>query len=158
MTISSRFVHVRRTRELLLDSNFINNPATGGRGHDRRRGAPFGNRGRSFGQASQDIDPDDTAAYVNAATVALPFSSIQLDAAPTEDPRSFEATTPRSLRDVMGCLVTGCVTTTSWEGEDVAMTANFVTLVSLEHTLILRIVTTARCHEAIIEVKHAESA
>lgn len=105
--------------------------------------------------ASQEVEADDAAAYVDAATVALRFSSIQLDAGATQDPRSFETATPRSLRDAMGCLATGvCVITTFWEGDDVAMTANSVTSVSLEPPLILVcIAKTARFYEAIIEAE-----
>nr|WP_221185271.1 flavin reductase family protein [Flexivirga oryzae] len=53
----------------------------------------------------------------------------------------------------MGCLATGvCVITTLADGNDVAMTANSVTSVSLEPPLILVcIAKTARFREAIIE-------
>lgn len=97
---------------------------------------------------------DDGAAYVDAATVALGFASVDLGRAPVP-PAAVRATAPvlpAELREVMGCFVTGvCVLTTVADGHDVAMTANSVTSVSLDPPLILVCVArTARFHHAIV--------
>lgn len=100
---------------------------------------------------------DDGASYVDAATVALRYSSVSLGptgaaaAAPEVGP-----VTPRSLRDTMGCLVTGvCVITAVADGEDVAMTANSVTSLSLDPPMILVcIAKTARFHDVLVHTRH----
>ena len=65
-------------------------------------------------------DASDGAGYVDAATIALRFASVELGPSqetgvatvPGED-----TVTPRQLRDVMGCLVTGvCVVTAVADG------------------------------------------
>lgn len=101
-------------------------------------------------------DGSDGAGYVDAATIALRFASVELGPSqetgvvtvPGED-----TVTPRQLRDVMGCLVTGvCVVTAVADGEDVAMTVNSVTSVSLDPPLVLVCVArTARFHRAVTE-------
>lgn len=102
---------------------------------------------------SDDYSEDAAANYVDAATVALLFSSTAVDASDAPSSPRGEPVTARSLRDAMGCLATGvCVITTVADGDDVAMTANSVTSVSLEPPLVLVcIAKTARFHEAIIE-------
>lgn len=98
---------------------------------------------------ADDVAPD----YVDAATVALRFASTSVDAADARPSALTEAVTPQSLRDAMGCLATGvCVITTFSAGNDVAMTANSVTSVSLDPPLVLVcIAKTARFHQAILE-------
>lgn len=102
---------------------------------------------------SDDYSEDAAANYVDAATVALRFASTALDAGDATASRPGEPVTPRTLRDAMGCLATGvCVITTLANGDDVAMTANSVTSVSLNPPLVLVcIAKTARFREAIIE-------
>jgi flavin reductase (DIM6/NTAB) family NADH-FMN oxidoreductase RutF len=105
--------------------------------------------------ASDDQFHDDGAAYVDAATIALRYSSVELGPAPkapTTRPLSAPVS-PRELRDTMGCLVTGvCVVTAVSDGEDVAMTANSVTSLSLDPPLVLMCVArTARFHRAVVE-------
>ncbi|MGN6412462.1 flavin reductase family protein [Flexivirga sp.] len=97
---------------------------------------------------ADDVSPN----YVDAATVALRFASTSVDASAAQPSGLTEAVTPRSLRDAMGCLATGvCVITTFSGDNDVAMTANSVTSVSLEPPLVLVcIAKTARFHEAIL--------
>ena len=97
----------------------------------------------------------DGASYVDAATVALRYAAVELGrplrrSASRRHGRG--GVSPRELRDAMGCLVTGvCVVTTVADGEDVAMTANSVTSVSLTPPLILVCVAhTARFHAAIV--------
>lgn len=96
---------------------------------------------------------DDGASYVDAATVALRYSSVSLGPARApaaeQPPRTV---TPRQLRDTMGCLVTGvCVITAVADGEDVAMTANSVTSVSLDPPMILVCIAhTARFHDVLV--------
>ena len=101
----------------------------------------------------------DGASYVDAATVALRYAAVELGQAPPDASSTGSLTgrpvapvSPRALRDTMGSLVTGvCVITTVSDGEDVAMTANSVTSVSLDPPLILVCVAhTARFHEAIV--------
>jgi flavin reductase (DIM6/NTAB) family NADH-FMN oxidoreductase RutF len=100
----------------------------------------------------------DGASYVDAATVALRYASVELGKAPASPPvrPPSSPVTPRQLRDAMGTLVTGvCVVTTIADGEDVAMTANSVTSVSLEPPLILVCVAhSARFHGAITRAEH----
>lgn len=102
--------------------------------------------------AESDVS-DDGASYVDAATVALRFASVELGRAPAR-PAAIESgsVTPRELREAMGRFVTGvCVITTVADGHDVAMTANSVTSVSLDPPLILACVArTARFHRAIV--------
>lgn len=95
---------------------------------------------------------DDGTGYINAATVALMYSSVQVGHSDVLQPADTQSVTPRALRDTMGCFVTGvCVITTTWEGEDVAMTANSVTSVSLDPPLILVcIAKSAKFHEAVL--------
>lgn len=96
---------------------------------------------------------DDGASYIDAATVALMYSSLAVGRSAALAPADTESVTPRALRDTMGCLVTGvCVVTTISEGADLAMTANSVTSVSLDPPLILVCISkTAKFREAIIE-------
>lgn len=106
---------------------------------------------------SQDPDDheelgDNVPTYVDAATVALRYASVALG--PTSGvspPARRPPVLPRTLRDAMGRLVTGvCVVTTVADGEDVAMTANSVTSVSLEPPMVLVCVAhSARFHAAI---------
>lgn len=100
---------------------------------------------------------DDGAAYVDAATIAVRFASPELG--PVPQPRSSKPgtqVTPEELRATMGRLATGvCVVTTVVDGEDVAMTANSVTSVSLDPPLVLVCVArTARFHSAITASRH----
>ena len=98
---------------------------------------------------------DDGAGYVDAATVALRFSSVSLGQAETSPGTAQESAevTPVLLRQVMGTMATGvCVVTTKWAGEDIAMTANSVTSVSLDPPLVLVcIAKTARFCEAVVD-------
>lgn len=98
-------------------------------------------------------EDDDGAGYVDAARLALMFASVAVDHADGEPaPSSQCPVTPHSFRDAMGCLATGvCVVSTVVEGDDVAMTANSVTSVSLVPPLVLVcIARTARFHDAIL--------
>jgi flavin reductase (DIM6/NTAB) family NADH-FMN oxidoreductase RutF len=100
---------------------------------------------------------DDGAAYVDAATIALRYASVELGPALGKTPsRPAPPVTPRALRDAMGCLVTGvCVVTAIADGEDVAMTANSVTSVSLDPPMILVcIAKTARFHDVLVDTPH----
>lgn len=93
-------------------------------------------------------DYEDGASYVDAATVALKYSFLRLGSEDVGGPTIAVPVTPRSLRDAMGCLVTGvCVVTTVLDGHDVAMTANSVTSVSLDPPLILFCVTNGSTFE-----------
>lgn len=99
-------------------------------------------------------DPhDDGAGYVDAATVALRFASLELGPAPESPvaPAAHPVVSGAELRAAMGCLVTGvCVITSVWDGEDVGMTANSVTSVSLDPPLVLVCLAhTARFHRAL---------
>lgn len=106
---------------------------------------------------SVDSFHDDGASYVDAATVALRYSSVELGpaarVAPTTRPTHVS---PRELRDTMGSLVTGvCVITAIADDEDVAMTANSVTSVSLDPPMILVcIARTARFHAMLVDSVH----
>ncbi|NYG07384.1 flavin reductase (DIM6/NTAB) family NADH-FMN oxidoreductase RutF [Phycicoccus badiiscoriae] len=105
-------------------------------------------------QNPSDAPTQDGAGYVDAATVALRFASITL-ANESEVPATSEEpakVTPRLIRDVMGSMATGvCVVTTKWDGDDVAMTANSVTSVSLDPPLVLVCIAKgARFREAIV--------
>lgn len=114
----------------------------------------------SDGAGSSSLDGafhDDGAAYVDAATVALRYASVELGPAPSEPPADHPRhVTARQLRDTMGCLVTGvCVVTAIAEGEDVAMTANSVTSLSLDPPMILVcIAKTARFHDVLATSGH----
>lgn len=102
----------------------------------------------------EDVFHDDGASYVDAATVALRYAAVELGPAPAAPaPSSLPPVSPRELRDTMGSLVTGvCVITTIADGEDIAMSANSVTSVSLDPPLILVcIAKTARFHSALVE-------
>ena len=106
---------------------------------------------------SLDHFHDDGAAYVDAATVALRYASVELGPAPRATPTAPPAdVSPRELRDTMGSLVTGvCVITAVADGEDVAMTANSVTSVSLDPPMILVcIAQTARFHDVLVDSVH----
>lgn len=94
----------------------------------------------------------DGASYIDAATVALTFRSIRLGAARVEQIPPEDPVTPTLLRGAMGCMATGvCVVTTIAEGDDVAMTANSVTSVSLDPPLVLVCIDRrARFHGAIV--------
>ena len=96
---------------------------------------------------------DDGAGYVDAARVALTFASLSLDrGAQTEPPEPPGPVTPRLFRDAMGCLATGvCVVTTRAGDDDVAMTANSVTSVSLEPPMVLVCIARGtRFHDAVL--------
>lgn len=107
---------------------------------------------QSDAPSPDEFTDDSSPSYVDAATVALRFASTAVDATSAQPSRLTEAVTPRSLRDAMGCLATGvCVITTFSDDNDVAMTANSVTSVSLDPPLVLVcIAKTARFHEAIV--------
>lgn len=94
---------------------------------------------------------DDGASYIDAATVALTFDSVRLGASLEQAVTGGEDVTPAALRVAMGCMATGvCVVTSVWEGDDVAMTANSVTSVSLDPPLLLVCIDRrARFHDAI---------
>ncbi len=95
----------------------------------------------------------DGASYIDAATVALTFQSLRLGAARAEQLPADEPVTPATLRGAMGCMATGvCVVTTLSDGDDVAMTANSVTSVSLDPPLLLVCIDRhARFHGAIVD-------
>jgi len=94
--------------------------------------------------------------YVDAATSAIRISSAQVFRHDDAGMSSSGSVTPQALREAMGCFATGvCVVTTCWEGDDVAMTANSVTSVSLDPPMILVCVArAARFHEAITTAAH----
>lgn len=96
---------------------------------------------------------DDGAGYVDAARVALTYATFSLDEAEQTIAPAPAPLTPRLFRDAMGCLATGvCVVTTVAGDDDVAMTANSVTSVSLEPPLVLVcIARTARFHDLVLE-------
>ena len=104
-----------------------------------------------------DVFQDDGASYVDAATVALRYASVELGPAPRAAPRTpAPDVSPRQLRDTMGNLVTGvCVITAIADGEDVAMTANSVTSVSLDPPMILVCIAhAARFHDVLVNSTH----